>query len=155
MQWNLNCLWCDDRKNGKPRDSSVKDTMDNTKHHAEQMDTREKTPNSNNDCSNNQTPANAKRSRKFSQLSSPVSPACDDILPVVPLLPEALLSESRLNEILTEALKPAQEKLDELIESQVIMDEQASHLHSILNHLKMITGSWNLVLLCYTKRTVS
>ena len=73
------------------------------------------------------TPQSAKRSRRFSQISSPIlSPV--DLATTPP-------SEARMVQILAEALKPLQEKLDDLIENQVQMDEQSAYFHTSVNEL--------------------
>ena len=65
--------------------------------------------------------------RRFSQISSPIlSPV--DLAATPP-------SEARMVQILAEALKPLQEKLDDLIENQVQMDEQSAYFHTSVNEL--------------------
>ena len=73
------------------------------------------------------TPQSAKRSRRFSQISSPILSPVD--------LAANPPSEARMVQILAEALKPLQEKLDDLIENQVQMDEQSAYFHTSVNEL--------------------
>ena len=88
----------------------------------------DRNPSSNTRSTNATTPQAPKRSRKHSQVSSPLLSPDDSSAPP---------SEARMVQLLADAIKPLQDKLDDLIENQNIIHEQAEHFHSSINELKL------------------
>ena len=85
---------------------------------------------------NSKTPVPPNRRRKFSELSSPVSPGSDDITSNPP-------SEARMVQLLQDALKPIQvqsksiqDKLEELIASHELSESEHEYFHTSINLLK-------------------
>ena len=74
------------------------------------------------------SPVPSKKSRKHSEVSSPLSPASDEILSAPP-------SEVRMVQLLQDALKPIQDRLDDLTETHAESEAEHEYFHSAINQL--------------------